>query len=325
MSAPLSSYEETAPSWLIWTALWIVYIVWGSTYLAIRVTVETLPPFLAGGVRFLVAGAVLWLWLLIRRGPRAMRITLREFVSCTLVGAALLFGGNGLVMVAEQDVPSGLASLLIATVPLWVVVLRKITGDRISNGTLIGVGVGFVGVALLVLPGEGATGGDTLGVILLLVAALSWATGSFIAGKLPLPADPFTSTSVQMLMGGLILTIAGVVTGEVGDVNVAGFSTASIVALLYLIVIGSWVAFTAYVWVLQNAPISKVATYAYVNPVIALFLGWIILAERITPVMLLGATVIVASVAGIVRKESARHPDEKVETSTAAFAGADAS
>ena len=317
--------RAAAPGWLVWTALWIVYIVWGSTYLAIRVVVETLPPFLSGGVRFLIAGSILYAFLAIKRGVSTMRVTRRELVSCGLIGTALLLGGNGLVLVAEQQIASGLAALLIATVPLWVILLRKLTGDSVSRGTLFGVAVGFVGIALLVLPGESATGADTTGVILVLIAALSWAGGSFISGKLTLPKDPFTSTAVQMMCGGLSLTIAGLVTGEMVSLDIAEFSSASLWAQLYLITIGSWLAFTAYVWLLQNAPISKVATYAYVNPVIALFLGWIILSETITPLMLVGATVIVASVAGIVRRESAPKEQERLDAAPAALAGADAS
>lgn len=321
----LAENRSQVPNWMVWSALWIVYIVWGSTYLAIRVVVETLPPFLSGGVRFLIAGTVLYIFLAIKRGVRAMRVTKRELLSCALIGSALLFGGNGLVLVAEQGIASGLAALLIATVPLWVIVLRKLTGENVSRGTMVGVAMGFAGIALLVLPGESATGAETTGVILVLVAALSWATGSFISGKLKLPSDPFTSTAVQMMCGGLTLTLAGLVTGEMTSMNIGEFSAASLWAQLYLITIGSWFAFTAYVWLLQNAPISKVATYAYVNPVIALFLGWIILSERITALMLVGATVIVASVAGIVKRESAPKEQEKLDSAPAALVGADAS
>ncbi|MGH2808921.1 MAG: EamA family transporter [Actinomycetota bacterium] len=322
---PQATRHADAPTWLVWTSLWIVYIVWGSTYLAIRIVVETMPPMLAGAARFVVAGAILYLFLMLKRGARAMKVSGREIAASAFVGGALLMGGNGLVMIAEQGVPSGLAALLIATVPLWVVLMRRVTGDKVSRGTLGGVGVGFVGVALLVLPGEASTGADTGGVILLLIASLSWAIGSFLSPKLPLPKDPFTSTAVQMLCGGLILLLVGLILGEASQVRFEEFSAASAVALLYLIVIGSWLAFTAYVWALQNAPISKVATYAYVNPVIALFLGWLILSEKISLPMLAGAAVIVASVAGIVRRESGAKKQEKLEAAPAALAGADAS
>jgi drug/metabolite transporter (DMT)-like permease len=301
--------KEQAPAWAVWAALWIVYIVWGSTYLAIRVTVETIPPLLSGGARFLVAGSLLYGWLALRRGRAGVRITAREWGASAIVGGALLLGGNGLVSIAERDVSSSLAALIIGSVPLWVVVWRWITGDRVSRGTLAGVGVGFLGVAILVLPSDRPGEATLIGLLVLIAAAFSWATGSFFAKSLPLPSDLLVSTAAQMISGGAILTIAGLLSGEAADVSVGEFSGASLLALGYLVVIGSWVAFTAYVWLLQNAPISKVATYAYVNPIIAMFLGWIILSEEITAAMLVGATVIIASVAAIVRKEGERHAE----------------
>jgi drug/metabolite transporter (DMT)-like permease len=296
--------QHTAPAWLVWAALWTVYIVWGSTYLAIRVTVETLPPLLTAGIRFLVAGAIVVGFLAVKRGMPAVRVTKRELGSSALVGGLLLCGGNGLVVLAERDVPSSLAALVIASVPLWVVVFRAVTGDRVPFVTLAGVAVGFVGVAILVLPGD-QPGGTTLwGLLLLVVASASWATGSFTSTRLALPQDPFLSTGVQMLCGGAWLSVAGLAMGEASAIDAERFSLASILALVYLIIAGSLAAFTAYVWLLQNAPISKVSTYAYVNPVIALVLGWVILDERLTVPMLVGAGVIVASVAFTVTKES---------------------
>lgn len=328
MSLSIELREHTAPSWLVWLALWTVYIVWGSTYLAIRVTVETLPPLLTAGVRFLVAGTIVMAVLALRRGRAGIRITLPQLVSSSLVGGLLLLGGNGLVVLAERDVPSSLAALVIASVPLWVVLFRAVTGDRVSWVTLVGVAVGFVGVAILVLPGDKPAGTTVLGLVLLVAAAALWATGSFVSTRLPLPKDPFVSTGVQMLWGGVWLVVAGLGMGEASGIDVEGFSMASILAFAYLVVFGSLAAFTAYVWLLQNAPISKVATYAYVNPVIALVLGWVILDERLTAPMLVGAAVIVASVAFIVSKETgtkapakgAAAPEPEPEP---AFAGAD--
>jgi drug/metabolite transporter (DMT)-like permease len=309
----------------VWTSLWIVYIVWGSTYLAIRITVQTLPPFLAGGVRFLIAGGFLYLFLLIKRGRASLKITAKELGAAAFVGIALLLGGNGMVMLAEQEVPSGLASLLIATVPLWVILFRKISGDRIARGTLIGVGVGFIGVALLVLPGDRPEGVRTIGIVMMLLAAVSWATGTFMSSRLTLPKDPFLSTAIQMLCGGVAGMVVGAATGETSGIDFASFSTSSILALIYLITIGSWLAFTAYVWLLQNAPVSKVATYAYVNPVIAIFLGWLVLSEQITVSIIAGATIIVASVAVIVRKEStSKETVTEREPAPAALVGVDA-
>ena len=285
-----------------WSALWTVYLVWGSTYLAIRVVVETLPPLLSAGVRFVTAGLIMFAWLAFRGGLARVRVSLREVGASALVGAALLFGGNGLVSIAELDVPSALAALIIASVPLWVIVLRALFGDRASGGTLVGVIVGFAGVGLLVGSG-GSNGGSLGGVLLLVLASASWAAGSFFSAKLPLPRDPFVSTSVQMLTGGGVLVLGALVRGEFSGLDVSSFSGASLAGLAYLIVFGSLAAFTAYTWLLHNAPISKVSTYAYVNPVVAVFLGWIILSESITAVMLVGAAVIVASVAFIVRHE----------------------
>ncbi|HVL64678.1 MAG TPA: EamA family transporter, partial [Actinomycetota bacterium] len=237
-------------------------------------------------------------------GRAGVRVSLRELRSSAIVGALLLLGGNGMVVLAERDVSSSLAALVIASVPLWVVLFRAVTGEKVSRGTLIGVAIGFAGVAVLVLPGDQPAGTTVLGMALLVFAAASWASGSFASTRLRLPQDPFLSTAMQMLCGGAWLVLAGLVTGEAGRIDVEGFSAASIFAFFYLIFAGSLAAFTAYVWLLQNAPISKVSTYAYVNPVIALLLGWIILDERLTAPMLVGAAVIVASVAFIVTHEA---------------------
>jgi drug/metabolite transporter (DMT)-like permease len=311
--------SKSPPAWQIWSALWVVYIVWGSTYLAIRIAVETLPPLLHAGVRFLVAGLLMYLWLAVRRGLSHVKVTARQIFACGLVGTSLLLGGNGVVAIAEQDVPSGLAALIIASVPLWVVVLRAMFGDRVSGGTFLGVIAGFGGVAMLAFEGGSASGGRASGVLLLILASISWAAGSYVSKKLPMPPDPFVSTAVQMTTGGLALLVASSLMGEVSEVDVEKFSLASLLAVGYLIVAGSLAAFTAYTWLLKNAPISKVSTYAYVNPVVAVFLGWIILSEEITVTILAGAAIIVAAVAGIVRHESRLERDtvRKGEASSA--------
>ncbi len=324
MSLQTKDYDGAAPGWMVWSALWVVYIVWGSTYLAIRVVVETLPPFLSAGARFTVAGLILFAVLALRRGLAEIRVSKRELGASLLVGAALLLGGNGLVSLAERDVSSSLAALIIASTPLWVILLRKLSGDRISGGTLVGVAIGFVGVAMLVLPGRDSDA-NVAGLLLLVVAAASWASGSFFSSRLPLPRDPFVSTATQMVAGGLILLVAGLASGETSGLDPSEFSGASIAAFAYLVTMGSLFAFTCYVWLLQNAPISKVATYAYVNPVIAIFLGWLILSESITTTILVGAAVIVSSVAFIVSKESAperAEADDADAPAEAALAGA---
>lgn len=303
--------QGNAPAWLVWTALWVVYIVWGSTYLAIRVTVETLPPLLTMGVRFLSAGLTMYAILLLRRGRAGVRITPAQLKSSVIVGAALFLGANGMVAVAELEMPSSLAALIIASVPLWVIVLRATVGDRVRLGTLVGVAVGFTGVAVLVLPGNRPTGVSSWAVALIVFASFSWALGSFLSTRMHLPKDLLVSSTYQMIGGGLALLTGGIFRGEVAGFDSSSWSRASLLAFLYLVTMGSLVGFTAYAWLLQNAPISKVSTYAYVNPVVAIFLGWIILAEPITATTMLGAAVIVASVAFIVRKESApeREPE----------------
>jgi drug/metabolite transporter (DMT)-like permease len=258
----------------VWIALWTVYIVWGSTYLAIRYMVETVPALLGSGLRFFAAGIVFATFLAVRRGPQALRISGRELAGCAAVGTALLLGGNGLVAVAEDyGTPSGLTALVVASVPLWVVVFRTATGDRVRRATLLWVLGGFAGVAMLLLPGERPDDATVGGVLIVVAAAFCWASGSFASGRLALPDDPIRSTAFQMLCGGGAMALVGLVAGEGGQVDVGAFSTASVLAFAYLVVIGSLVAFTAYVWLLQHAPISQVATYAYVNPVVAIALG----------------------------------------------------
>ena len=287
----------------MWIALGIVYVVWGSTYLGIRIAVETMPALLMGSARFLLAGGLLYGVLRWRRGAAAMRVTRRELAWCCLVGSLLVAGGNGLVNLAERHIPSGIAALIVSSVPLWVVVMRRVTRERVPAVTLASVGVGFAGVGLLLLPG-GGHGGRAIGYVLVLCAAFSWALGSFLSRGAPLPRDALLSTSLQMLAGGVLSGILGVVTGELGALHPAHFSARSLGAFVYLVFIGSIVAYTAYVWLLQNAPISKAATYAYVNPVIAIFLGWAVLSEKVTALTLAGAAIVVCSVAITVRRES---------------------
>lgn len=296
--------SPAAPAWKVWTALWIVYLVWGSTYLAIRVMVETVPPLLGAGFRFAVAGAVMVGVLSLRRSVRPTRA---QLLSALLVGI-LLPGANAVVTVAEQEVPSSVAALLIASVPLWVLLMRRGSGERVSPAGIAAVLVGFGGLALLLRPGEQSGDATVLGLAAVVFAAAMWATGSFASPRLRLPGDPLVSTGWQMLLGGLVIVVVGLAAGEAPDVDPGAFSTRSVLALGYLIVFGSWVAFTAYAWLLQNAPISKVSTYAYVNPVVAIFLGFVILDEVVTPVMLVGAAIIVVSVALVVRIENARRP-----------------
>ena len=297
--------QSTAAEWQIWTGLWIVYLVWGSTYLAIRLVVETVPPFLSAGGRFMIAGAAMLAFLAWRRGSSVLRPARRQLVSCLAVGV-LLMGANAVVSVAEVDVPSSMAALLIASVPLWVILYRRVLGDRVAAVSVIAVLIGFAGVAILLLPGKQTGGAPLLALLTCVAAAAMWAGGSVASTRLVLPRDPFVSGGWQMLLGGGVCLLTGALVGELGDFQPAEFSSRSLVAFAYLVVFGSWLAFTAYAWLLQNAPVSRVATYAYVNPVVAIALGWAILDEAVTATTFAGAAVIVASVAAVVRTESRR-------------------
>jgi drug/metabolite transporter (DMT)-like permease len=281
----------------IWAALGAVYLIWGSTYLAIRFAIETMPPFLMGGLRFLIAGAVLFA---IRRllGDRPPSKT--EWRSAGVVGLFLLTGGNGCVVFAEQWVPSSLTALLLASTPLWIVLLDWLRpgGHRPTGRALLGVLVGFGGVALLIGPGELAVGGqrELVGALIVVLGALLWAAGSLYGRGAALPSSPLLGTSMEMLIGGAGLLILGTLAGQWNQFNPAAFSTKSSAAFIYLIVFGAWIAFSAYVWLLKNAPTPLVATYAYVNPVVAIVLGSLLAGEAVTPRTVLAAAIILGAV-----------------------------
>jgi drug/metabolite transporter (DMT)-like permease len=276
----------------VWTALWVVYLIWGSTYLFIAITVETIPPLLAVSTRFIAAGSIMAA-VVLRRGG-SLRVSRRAFVSCALIGC-LLPGSNAVLFYAERNVPIGLASLLIASVPLWVVVLRLVGRERLPTMTLAGVGVGFVGVAVLVQPSGGATFGS---VGLCIVSAVMWALGSVLSARLEMPTDAFAATTYEMLSGGIVMLPFGLL--SVGSVSPSG---SSMLAWLYLVTIGSVVGFTAYTWLLAHAPLSMVSTYAYVNPIVAILLGVLFRHEHLTGRILIGAAVVVAAVAAVVRRD----------------------
>lgn len=289
----------------------IVYVVWGSTYLAIRVVVETMPPMAAAGARFGLAALLLAVILRVSRGRGALRVTARQLAGAALVGVLLLTGGNGLVMLAESGppgvaVPSGVAALLIAMVPLLVVVYRLAVRDRPPPTTVVGVLVGLGGLVVLIAPTGGAAAAPLTGSLVVVAAATAWSAGSFIAGRISMPTDAFVTTVYQMAAGAAALVAFGVLRGELRGVDLTQFSARSWWALAYLLVAGSLIAFTAYVWLLQHAPISLVATYAYVNPVVAVALGALLAAEPVTPRILLGGLVIVVGVALVVTTERPR-------------------
>jgi drug/metabolite transporter (DMT)-like permease len=284
-----------------------LYIVWGSTYLAIRFAVATIPPFLMAGLRFLLAGLILIVWRRLSGDPLP---AFRQWRAAAVVGLFLLLGGNGGVVWAEQRVPSGITALLIGCTPLWMVLLdalhrRKLPPLLVMAGVLVGLG----GIAILVGPAEltGLRGSvDPLGALVITLAALSWAAGSLYSQEAQrsgaMPTSPLMSTAAQMLTGGLALFLLGSFSGEWLRFVPASFSTRSLLAMGYLVVIGSLVGFTAYVWLLKHAPITLVSTYAYVNPLVAVILGGLLAAEPVTPRVLLAAAVIIAAVALITVK-----------------------
>ncbi|MFD8530622.1 EamA family transporter [Streptosporangium canum] len=295
---------DSRRSLLVWGALAIVYVVWGSTYLAIRIAIETVPPLLSGAMRFSTAALVLGAALLLLRGWRAFRMTWKELGGAALVGLLLLNAGNGLVAVAEQHISSGLAALLVASVPLWLVIFRIVARDMPQVLTLAGVLIGFGGVAVLSLTGGGSAA-DSTGIVIILLASMSWSAGSFLSARIPMPANPFVASTVEMAAGGIGLALTSTVMGE--HLDLGAISGRSWAALAYLVVMGSLVAFTAYVWLLGAAPISLVSTYAYVNPVVAVALGALVLSEPVTTSMVAAGLVIVLGVALVVSTERRRN------------------
>jgi len=287
-----------------------IYLIWGSTYLAIRFAIETLPPFSMAAARFTVAGAILYA---IAR-PRTERPTRLNWVSAGVVGTLLLAGGNGGVVWAEQWVPSGLAALIIATVPLWMVLFdwQFAGGPRPSKVLLTGLVWGLCGVGLLMSSTElGAQSREALlGGLVVLGASVSWAAGSIYARKARLPRSPFLSTAMQMIMGGLVLSLMAAIAGEGGQLQLSTFSTKSILALVYLIVFGALIAFTAYIWLLGVSTAARVSTYAYVNPAVAVLLGWLLASERLDAraalavLIILSAVVLVSVKGGDARRAS---------------------
>lgn len=290
----------------VWAALGVVYVVWGSTYLAIRYVIDTIPPLLSAGARFVVAGAVALVAVRLLRGRSALRASPVELATAAVSGVLLLVGGNGLVVIGEQRVPSGLAALIVACVPLWVVVLRALLRDRPTAVTVVGVLVGLVGVGVLLLPGGGGGSADPWYAALLVLAALSWSAGSLLAIRRPVPADPFFFTAVQMLVAGVGLVLLAMARGETTGLSLGQVSSTSWFALAYLVVFGSLIGFTAYVWVLGRAPVSVVATYAYVNPAVAVLLGVLVAGERLTGAELVGGLVILVAVAVVVTDQGRR-------------------
>ena len=290
----MSTSTTHTPRTFIVLAFGIIYIVWGSTYLAIRVAVETLPPFLSAATRFLIAGGVLFALLRMRGMPQP---TSAQWRHSLVAGTLLLVGGNGLVVWAEKSISSGLAALLVALAPVWFALLDWLRphGARPKWNTIVGIVVGFPGI-LLLLNGGGNGNGSVLGGLAVVVAGISWASGSLYSKHVPNSASPWMNAATQMILGGAGLLLLGLLVGEPWRTQWPAVSARSLLALAYLIVFGSWIGFSTYVWLLQVSTPNRIATYAYVNPVIAVFLGWALLNEVVTGRMFAGMLVVLAGV-----------------------------
>jgi drug/metabolite transporter (DMT)-like permease len=289
---------------LLWTGLLVLYLVWGSTYLGIAVAVKTIPPFFMAAIRFAIAGGILFGWSIAREGRTFAAPSRREWRDSVIVGALLLGTGMGFVSLGEKTVPSGITALLIGMMPVWVAIFgRLFLGERLPRLAMAGIAIGFGGVAILAGPsaigGSGAL--EPLGLVAIIISPMSWAAGSLFAShRAILPSRPLVATGAQMIAGAAVLVVLGVFHGELGQLHLDAIAPDSIVALVYLTGIGSLLAFTTYGWLLRVAPLPWIATYAYVNPVVAVFLGTVVLGEPIEPRTLVAGAVIVTAVALIV-------------------------
>lgn len=293
----------SAPVRHIWAALLVVYVVWGSTYLAIKIAVETIPPLLAAGSRFLAA-ALLLAAILTWRGT-SLRITRRELGSSAIAGALLLGLGVGMVHVAETRIDSSVAAIIAGTVPLQVIGLRLLASESPARATRVSALAGLAGLLLVVAPGLGE-GSTALGLAVMIGATMSWTTGSFLSKRLALPQDPFVATAWEMALGGTFLLVGAAAAGEIGALGSGAYDLGSVAAWAYLVVVGSLVGFTAYAWLLRVAPISLVVTHQYVNPLVAIALGMAFLGERPSLSTLLGSAVVIGSVYVAIRAEFPR-------------------
>jgi drug/metabolite transporter (DMT)-like permease len=282
-----------------------IYVIWGSTYLAIRYAVETIPPFLMGGVRFLISGTILYLWSRYRGAPRPTRIHWRN---ATIAGGFLLLGGNGAVIWAEQFVPSGLTALLVSILPFWLVIIEWVRPPRKrpNGAVLVGLVLGFVGIIVLVGPSSAGGHGNVapLGAIVLILGSLSWAIGSFWSRDAQLPESGLLTTGMEMLGGGALLMIVAALSGEFAQLDVHAISKASAIGLLYLVTFGSLLGFTSYIWLLDKVSPARLGTYAYVNPLVAVMLGWAIAGERLSIRTGIAAAIVICAVALITTARS---------------------
>jgi drug/metabolite transporter (DMT)-like permease len=282
-----------------WLALLSIYIIWGSTYLAILFVVTTIPPFISAGIRFLIAGGILYIWRRLAQDPMPTRIQWR---SAAIIGLLLMVGGNGLLAWSEQLIPSGVAALLIGSVPFWLVLIEALRpgGTKPTWLSILGLVIGFAGIVILIGPAEftgGAMQFDMIGILVCLLAAFFWSFGSIYSRTADLPKSALMMTGMEMLSGSIGLFILATLTGEWQHFSIAATSQKSLYGLIYLIMFGSLIGFVSYAWLLRNAPVSLVATYAYVNPLVAILLGSLLANEALTPRIVIAAAVIIGSVA----------------------------
>jgi len=286
----------------VWFALVTIYVVWGSTFIALAIAVRDLPPFLSMALRHLIAGAALLAWALPRGDREGDRIGRPTIVAGFIFGGALFVLGHGSLAWAQQTVPAGVAALLVGSIPIWMALLDRVFfGKRLRPSAYVGFMLGFIGLAFLFDPfGHGSV--DRFGALVIVFGALAWSAGSLYSRGAPLPKRPLVSAGLGAICGGILLTIVSIAGGEIGE---ATWTWDALLAVFYLIVVGSLIGFTAYVWLLRAAPISLVATYAYMNPIVAVILGWAILGEEITVQMVVAGAAIVVSVALILRASGA--------------------
>lgn len=293
----------TAPAKHVWIALGLVYVLWGSTYFGIKVAVETIPPLLAAGSRFLVAAAILAVILTLRGS--SLRVAPAELLGAGIAGGLMLGLGVGMVHVAETRIDSSVAAMIAGTVPLQIIVMRMLTHERPARATRLSTLAGLAGLGLVVAPGLGS-GSTALGLAVMLASTIAWSTGSFLSNKVRMPRDPFVTAVWEMALGGAILMVGATAFGEYGDLGASTFAHQSVLAWVYLVVMGSLVGFTAYAWLLRVAPISLVVTHQYVNPLVAIALGMVFLSERPSPWTLAGAALVIGAVYVAIKAEFPR-------------------
>lgn len=294
---------------LLWFNLIVVWIVWGSTYIGILFATESIPPFFAMGTRFIAAFLIMVVLTGLTRGWDALRVTRKEFASASFMGVALLAVGLGTVGLAQDYVPTGVMALIIAATPLTIVLWRIGTGDRPSRLTLVGVVVGLIGIGWMLLPGgtrpvSGTDGDVVFWSLMILISSTIWATTSFFSARLPKPKDSFALTTYELLSGGLALLIVSLLVGE--SIDLGSITARSWAGWIFLVTAGSVLAFSAFTWLINNAPISLASTYAYVNPAVAVILGVLLYAEVITSDVVVGLTVVLGGVILVVTGESVR-------------------